>query len=188
MKSKIALLILALLVIAPSASASDKRCIKKACFEKSVSIGDTSVPLVGLTKFKYLFFSVYTIALYAPDGAIQGGTLLSDVPKQMIFHYHRDISREDMIGGADKNLAENPKIDKAKIQGKLDEINAWYTSVKEDDRYTLTFEPNVGLSLAKNGKKLGTVEGNEFANKYMGMWISDFPLSETLRNNLLGLD
>ncbi len=165
------------------AAAEDKQvCLEDVCFDSQTMLGKKSVPLRGIAKFEYLFFDVYTLALYAAD---ESGDLLGAKPKQLVFHYHRKVSRAQMIEGADKNLASNPDVSKTAYNAELAKINSWYTDVQPDDRYTLTFIPGSGLSLSKNGNLLGTVAGDRFANDYLGIWLSDYPLSRDLRDRLL---
>ena len=153
---------------------------EEVCFPKAIQQGDTTLKYVRSTKFRYLFFDVYTIALYEskePKGA-----------RALAFHYHRKISKDDMIEGADKNLRQNPNVSVESYSSELAIINKQYYDVGEGSRYYLISIPGSGITLRNEQKDLVTVNNDSFAKDYLGIWISEHPLSESLRERLLGLD
>ena len=172
-------LIFSILLLAVPVSA-EERCINKACFDSIKQIGEVEVPLQHAALAEYYFFDVYTLALYVPDANYRKASVLEDVPKSLVFHYHRDVSRDIMIDGADENLAER----KISLDGRLKEINDAYVSVSEGDRYELRYQPGLGTTLLLNDKELVTVAGADFAEDYLGIWLSNKPLSNDLRRDL----
>lgn len=170
------------------ANTTDQQCAYKTCFNKTLERQAVTLPLRSATLFTYLLFDVYSVALYAPETTVD---ILADAPRSLIFHYHREISRQQMIDGAADNLAENPQVKMADYQEELSQINSWYTDVKAGDRYELFYLPGQGLSLYQNDKLLGTVtsespeRSRKFAQDYFGIWLSKYPLSEDLRDALL---
>ena len=177
-------IVLVLTSISP-ALAEEQVCDKGACFNKSTLIDGKQYPLLGIKTFRYLFFNIYTLALYGPEGANSVDKILSPVPKKLIFHYRREIKKSDMTEGADKNLEENPEVDRSQYKEFLDEINALYEDVDDGDRYSLEHTLNSGVSLYKGDKLLKTIGNPEFAKVYFGIWLSNYPLSKGLRDGLL---
>ena len=163
-------------------------CLSKTCFVKLKKVGQSDLPLLGAKLFKYYFWTAYSIALYGPSQARGIDLILADVPKRLVLVYKRDFEAEDIIKAADKMLRKNPDVDQNKIQNQLDQINKLYVSIKEGESYALEYEPGKGTTLLKNDVALGTVAGAEFAKAYFGIWLSKYPIDESLRDQLLGIE
>jgi acyl-CoA synthetase (AMP-forming)/AMP-acid ligase II len=73
----------------------------------------------------------------------------------------------------------------ARIQSRIERINAAYRDVKPGDRYSLTYLPGRGTELALNGKPLIVIEGADFAAAYFGIWLGREPIDENLKRDLL---
>jgi len=166
-------------------AADTENCRASACFVSTTSLGEANISMVKATLFEYYFFDLYSIALYAPEAAADAEKVLGNVPKKLVFHYHRDIERQDFIEAADQVLKKNPNVDMKVIEERLAELNSWYVSVEEDDIYELSYVPEKGTSLALNGKELGTVPGVDFQRAYFGIWLSNHSISDSLRNRLV---
>lgn len=75
--------------------------------------------------------------------------------------------------------------ERARIQGRIDQINAAYKDVKPGDRYFLTYLPGRGTELALNGTPLIVIEGSDFAAAYFGIWLGREPIDDKLKRDLL---
>ncbi|MCB0347142.1 MAG: DUF2878 family protein [Bdellovibrionales bacterium] len=149
------------------------------CFAKEIMQNDVVLHFVRSTKFTYFLFDVYTIALYESSG--------NPKARALAFHYHRDISAADMIKGADENLRSNPNVSLKNYATELAEINKQYYDVREGSRYWLIAVPEHGLTLRNEKQVLASIPNDQFARDYLGIWLSDFPLSKSLRDKLLGV-
>jgi len=167
-----------------SAVFAQESCLKQICFEKRLALEQNDIPLIGIAKFEYLFVDVYTLALYGPNEALTSEAILADVPKALVFNYQYAIEKKQMVDGAFENLKDNPNINVEEFKEELDKINSWYQDVKEGDRYELFYKPEIGTSLSYNGILKGTIPGAKFAAAYFGIWLSDKPLSKSLRDSL----
>jgi hypothetical protein len=103
-----------------------------------------------------------------------------------VLHYHRTITRDQIVAATEKALSRIPAAEVDRVRGSFDHINALYEDVREGDRYELVFEPGEGTTLVFNGEEVDTIEGTEFARALFGIWLSDNALSEPLRDRLLG--
>ena len=61
-----------------------------------------------------------------------------------------------------------------------------YRDVKPRDRYSFTYIPGIGSQIALNGKVLGTINGLDFSNAMLSIWLGPNPLDQTLKKALLG--
>lgn len=155
-------------------------------FAGSTTIAGRPVPLRNAALLRYLkLIKAYVAALYLPEG-VKAEEVLSDVPKRLEISYLVSIKGPDFDKGAAPVLERNQTAaERARIQGRIDGINAAYKDVKPGDRYSLTYQPGRGTELALNGTPLIVIEGADFAAAYFGIWLGREPIDEKLKRDLL---
>lgn len=180
----ICLLLLSLSFILPSQSYA--LTVENIPFADSTAIGGKPVPLRNAALLRYLkFIKAYVAALYLPEG-VKAEDVLFDVPKRLEISYLVSIKGPDFDKGAAPVLERNQSTaDRARIQGRIDKINAAYKDVTSGDRYSLTYLPGRGTELALNGTPLIVIEGADFAAAYFGIWLGREPIDEKLKRDLL---
>lgn len=196
MKQRLCLLLLAVVVLCDFARAEivDRRpdaalnqeCYRDVCFPSIANVGASQVPLLGLGRLRYLFFKVYTAALYGPPNARSTDAILADVPKRLVIRYHRSIDKEKFAEVAEDSLKDDPAVDLNAVSTRLAQLNSALESVQEGDTYEMAYIPGQGTTLSRNGSKVITIAGLDFAQAYLGIWLGENPYSERLRNQLLG--
>ena len=166
---------------------SHARTVEGVTFAVSIPAGDTSLPLRNAALLRYLkFIRAYVAALYLPEG-LPSSAVLSDVPKRLEISYLVSIKGADFGKGAAPVLARNlSPAELARLQPRIDRINAAYRDVKPGDRYALTYLPGRGTELSLNGTPLTTIEGADFAAAYFGIWLGREPIDDKLKRDLLG--
>lgn len=133
-----------------------------------------------------VFFRLYDAALYAPAEASVAEILQAETPFRLQFRYLREIKKPIILESADTMLAKNlSESELDGIQDRVDQLNDAYTTVRDGDRSSLTYEPDVGTTLRINGESVATIEGNDFARLYFKIWLGDQPISQSLRAALL---
>ena len=131
------------------------------------------------------------LAVYDVDLGIGPGTLrdkpLDGGAVRMEFTYHRGFTAREIVEGGNSLLAKNVSNDElSALKSRLELLNRAYVDVRPGDRYALTFAPGRGLTLRLNGKPLVTVEGDDFARRYLRIWLGPEPINKGLRDRLLG--
>lgn len=154
-------------------------------FSPTVAVDDQTLDLLGQDLLVYMIWDAYHLGLYLPPG-VSSAQLFEDVPKQVVIHYLVDIDQEDFGPAGDKILAQNISAEQmAALRPRLDQINAAYQAIEEGERYTLTYIPGQGTTLAKQGQDLITIPGADFAAAYFQIWFGQDPVDEDLRDNVL---
>jgi len=169
----------------PSMSLSEQACLRNICVDRTHKVGETELELLGMGRLTFWGLRVYTGALFTPPDVRTQSEILGDVPKRLVFHYHRSISRDDIIKAKMEFIDDNPDVDLDAIRDEVEEMNALYSSVRSGDVYELIYEPGKGTTLILNGREEGTVGGAELAKAVFGLWLSDYSLNSGLRDNLL---
>jgi len=155
-------------------------------FAEQVQAGDTSLQLHNAALLRYLLvIKAYVAALYLPEG-VPADRALDDLPKRLEISYLVPIQGSDFGKGAAPVLERNLSPRQlAEIQERVERLNASYRDVKAGDRYSLTYLPGQGTELALNGSPLITIEGEDFAAAYFGIWLGRDPIDEKLKRDLL---
>jgi len=133
-----------------------------------------------------VFVSVYDAGLYAKADAKPSDVLQKDMPISLEIRYRVDVKREQLIEAADVALTRQHSTNiRQRFQASVDELHGFYQDVKEGDRFRLDVKPDTGLSLYFNDQLRYQNANLDFANYYVGLWLAEKPLSETVRTALL---
>lgn len=160
--------------------------IKGVRFDGAARVASEQVPLRGATLCRYWGFKVYTAAFYTTPEARSLNEILGPAPKRLVLYYNRNIDRDDIIEASEHALKENPQVNLPALRQRLNRMYSWYENVREGDRFQLDYVPGQGSSLYFNGRLKGTIEGEDFARAFFGIWLSDHSLDEDYRDRLLG--
>jgi hypothetical protein len=182
------LIILVAIFSAPHLSAAPgKVTVEGVDFKREVRVNDAILALRGYGLLRYMIFiKAYVAAFYLPE-SVRSQDALTDVPKHLEIEYFHPIVAQDFAKATSASISQNTSL--VTYQGlkpKIDELNALYRDIAPGDRYTLSYIPDRGTTLAWNGKPLGTVAGREFAAALFGIWLGSNPLDSNLRDLLLG--
>jgi len=160
----------------------------EALFPQSSRVDDRLFEKVGEKRYYYKrFFKVYDAALYTEPKVDASDVLAAEYSFKLQFNYLRDIDKKIAIDAADQALQRSLSPEQlASISDRIAQINDAYRSVSKGDTTFLLYEPEIGTSYYFNGEKITTVPGKDFASLYFRVWLGDQPLSERLRDALLG--
>lgn len=178
------LFVCALVPLVNSFADTPEVCVAKTCFQSQSGFSPSPLPIRGAALFRYWSFHVYTAALYAPDGVTSRKELLGDVPKVLVLHYHRKLTRENIVENSEIILKRNPDIRLESIRPELERLYALYRDVEPGDRYALSYTPGRGTVLYLNGAEQGVFKGKEFAHAYFGIWLSDYSVKDEFTKKL----
>ena len=138
----------------------------------------------GVLRYKRII-PVYDAALYLPADTAPD-EVLARITRRLVVVYRTGAKAKRFADAGDTVLARNvsPAAIGA-IQERLDRINALYPDPEKGDRCAITFVPGKGTELSFNGKSLGWIEGDDFAEAYFSIWLGEQPASTALRDDLL---
>jgi len=150
-------------------------------FASTVTVQGEPLELLGLGTARYkVMFKIYVAGLYLPAGS-SASNVRDNISKRLEIAYLYDIKREDLVAAGDnffKKMVSSEKL--VQFQAQLDKVNGMYLSVKKGDRLALNYKPGRGLALERDGKEVGLVAGDEFAQAYLDVWLGDKPVSPGL--------
>lgn len=160
-------------------------CKNKYCFPDKLNFTTKTLELHKYASYKFIFFRIYTVALYKSYETSVKQIENLNSPKALTLHFHRDIEKDLLIKGAKDVLRDNPTVTYRNYEKELKKLNDSYKDVKDGESITLLHEPKEGLSLIYEDRVVVKVKNPKFSNDYLGIWLSKWPVSNHLRQKLL---
>jgi len=132
-----------------------------------------------------VLFRGYVAGLYLGEG-VSPESLLDDVPKRLEISYFWHIPAHKFAEATTVGISANRSLESVRgMRPAIEEFNALYQDIEPGDRYALTYIPNFGTELSRNGVSLGAVAGAEFASAIFSIWFGTSPLDVSLKQRLL---
>lgn len=181
---KTVVLVLASLGVAASVAAGE---LAGVTMPERKNVNDQVLQLNGMGLRKKAVFKVYVGALYLTKKSSDPATILSaDEPREMVMHFLRDVGKDRLVEAWKEGFAGNAPAAQAKLGKEIERFLGLWRDVKEGEQVTMTYVPGKGTTVSFAGKEVGTIEGKEFADALLSVWLGPKPPSEDLKAGLLG--
>lgn len=191
LSTSMAALSLTLLLAQPSQAAGLQ--IEGHDFAETVSIANRNAKLNGVGIRAVLWLKGYVAGLYVERPSRDAHVLLQAAgAKRLSLIMLREAETEVFVkavrGGIEKNLTPEQIAALAPRLERFDTTIRGIGKVKEGDVVDLDYVPEKGLVLSYNGAVRGNaVEGKDFYEAILGIFIGDNPVDKSLKQGLLGL-
>lgn len=156
----------------------------------TMSNGET-LTLNGMGLREKLWIDVYVGSLFLVRPVNNVAEVLS-LPNalriQMDFVY-KEVSSEKLIKAWKKGFEKNQSEQKLKVlQSRIERFYSFFEeSAKKHDRYIIDYLPEQGSSISKNGALIGSIEGVDFKDAMIEIWLGNYPADKGLKQGMLGL-
>jgi len=153
----------------------------------SVEVGGRELKLNGTGLLKKLVFKVYVVALYLPAPAHDDESVVGpDEPKSLVMHFLRAVSREALVGALERGFAANAGERAKRAESQIAKLLAVVKDMKGGERLTFVYEPGKGSTVTATDGTTVTLEGKDFADAFLLLYIGPKPPKEEMKRNLLG--
>ena len=152
---------------------------------------DTALVLNGAGIREKFFLDIYIGALYLPARTPDASTILSDTgPASVLMHIlHSEISKKKITAGWNDGLEENLSDKEMQaLQPRLEKFSSLFRTLRKGDELRIDYIPETGTEVRINGEWRGAVEGNDFYRSLLKIWIGPHPVSDSLKQGMLGSD
>jgi hypothetical protein len=136
-----------------------------------------------------MFIDLYVAGLYLQAPSASAEQVVSeDKPMALRLHIISGlITAEKMVNATNEGFELATGGNTAAIKAEIDQfINVFREEIKEGDIFDLVYVPGQGVNVTKNGVDKGIVKGTEFKKAMFGIWLSDNPVHDGLKAELLG--
>ncbi|MGB7930762.1 MAG: chalcone isomerase family protein [Gammaproteobacteria bacterium] len=138
-----------------------------------------------------LFLDIYIGALYLPAKSGDAQAILSGRgPACVTMHFlYKQVSREKITDAWEDGLAANhTAAEMQALQPQLEKFNALFRTMHKGEDIRICYLPGTGTEVRINGERSGNVEGETFFHALLAIWLGAHPVSNDLKQGMLGLD
>ena len=157
---------------------------------ETIKVGDKDLRLNGMGLRKKAFFKVYVASLYVETVTKDANAILAaDAARRVEMSMLRDLGKEKIIDAIKDGFAKSAGANLPKLQERLDKFVAAIVDLKEGEKLSITYMPGKGTSIGNaDGSEKISVEGKDFADALFSVWLGKEPVSEGLKNGMLGIE
>ena len=148
-----------------------------------------SIALNGVGYRKKFFVKVYIGALYLPTKAdSRDAAVKQDGPKRVLMHFvYDEVSAEKLVNGWNDGFENNLSEDAhAALRPRIEKFNAMFSTVKAGDEIKLDYIPGSGTRVTIKGDNKGIIEGRDFNDALLNIWLGEEPADGGLKDAMLG--
>jgi Chalcone isomerase-like len=162
-------------------------------FAESVSLvgANKELKLNGLAVRYKFFFKIYIGALYVEHVSQNADVLIKHSgAKRMLMHFvYDEVPVEKIVSGWIDGFEENNSEEDFKsLKTRIDQFNALFETMNEGDKVLLDYLPGQGTRVTVKGNEKGFIEGEDFNQALLKIWIGEEPVTEELKEGILGID
>lgn len=181
--------VLAVMILA--ACGTEAGAIAEADLPETIEVSNTTLLLNGQgARTKYLV-KLYVAGLYLQEKSSDATKVIDDDATMVIrLHITSDkLTVEKMKDALREGFVNATGGDTAAIQDDIDTfIGAFNEENKIGDVSDLIYTPAKGVEVVRNGKSSVIIPGLPFKKAVFGIWLSDNPAQDSLRDEMLGIE
>jgi hypothetical protein len=152
---------------------------------------DTALVLNGAGVREKFFLDIYIGALYLPARTPDANAILSDDgPASVLMHIlYGEVSKEKITDGWNDGLEANlSETQMQALKPRLEKFNGLFQTLRKGDEIRIDYIPETGTEVRINGEWRGAVEGSDFYRSLLKIWIGAHPVTDSLKQGMLGND
>ncbi|HYK88067.1 MAG TPA: chalcone isomerase family protein [Acidobacteriota bacterium] len=155
--------------------------------DTTITLEGKSLQLNGIGLRKKLIFKVYVAGLYLENRSKDSSSVVSSEQiKSIRLHMLRSLSGSELSDAISEAFWRNVKSGRNQLEARLQKLASMFPSVVAGDIITLTYVPGKGTTVTAKGQQKGIVEGKDFADALLSVWLGDNPVQADLKRALLG--
>jgi hypothetical protein len=151
--------------------------------------GEQPLKLNGAGVRKKLFIKLYVAALYLQDKTHHSDTILDDdAPMAIRLSIVSSLINSKRMEKATREGFESSTHGNTQaLSAEIEQfIDVFRKPIAEGDTYDLVYTPAKGTRIYKNEHMISSIKGILFKKALFGIWISDRPVQNSLKNAMLG--
>jgi len=183
MKRRISLAIAFCSAIAASVLAAE---VAGVAMPDSITVESKTLKLNGIGLRKKVVFKVYVAGLYLETPSSAGSTVISSEQiKRMQLSVLRSLKAAQVTEAIEEGFEKNSKAQMGALKERLGKFGAMISDVVEGDQIVMTYLPGSGTAVSVKGTEKGVIEGKDFADALLAVWLGNNPVQEDLKKALL---
>jgi len=154
-----------------------------------ITVADKELILNGAGVRERFFLDLYVGGLYLIKKNTDANKVMNaDETMSIKLHIISTlITSKKMKNAVEEGFENSTNDNTSPLRKKIDRFIAVFKEeIKENDIYDITYIPEKGVEVYKNGKLNDTIEGLDFKKALWGIWFCDKPAQKSLKDNMLG--
>jgi hypothetical protein len=140
---------------------------------------------VGVVK-RMIVLKIYVVGLYLQTPTTDAQTAITkNEIKRIVINMRRDVPREKFIRALEDSFTRNSGPNMPALRSRLDRLEHAIPAIKKGDVLEFTYLANSETVMSCQGREL-TIEGKEFADALLSIWLGSEPVNSDLKRTLLG--
>lgn len=169
-------------------AAPETRALKGVAAPVTLQFEGKSLQLNGLGLRTKVVFKVYVGALYLEKASKDGAEIAaSEQVKRIELTFLRGVDGADVAKAIADGFANNAGDALPAIKERIAKFEKLIPDVKKGDKLAFTYRPGKGVEVEAGGKAAGSVEGKDFGDALLRVWLGPKPSDKALKDGLLGL-
>jgi len=155
----------------------------------SETFGEHKVTLNGAGIREKLWLDLYVGGLYLTNKSSNANEILNS-NEAMAVKLHivsKLVSSSKMIDAVEEGFENSTNGKVGPLQSKINQFIGFFKEeIKKGDVFDITYQPGKGVVSYKNGEEKGTIKGADFKKALFGIWLSNRPADDDLKEGMLG--
>lgn len=134
--------------------------------------------------------STHIVALYLKKKSSNVDAILSMPGSKRVFmHFlHDQVEKEDLIKTWADGFKNNHSAEQfSALKARLEKFSTLFRAVKKGEVILLDYLPNIGTEVQINDDLIGLIQGKDFYQALLKVWLGSSPVDDRLKKTMLGL-
>lgn len=136
-----------------------------------------------------LWIDLYAGGLYLSNKSSSASEIMSaNEPMSIKLHIvSKLITSEKMMDAVNEGFENSTNGNTKPLSAKIKKFQDFFMDeIVKDDVFDIVYLPSQGVVVFKNDKELGVIEGMDFKKALFGIWLSNKPADDDLKEAMLG--
>ncbi|MCM4156486.1 chalcone isomerase family protein [Gramella sp. AN32] len=155
----------------------------------SMNFEGKNLVLNGAGVREKMWIDLYAGGLYLSEKSSNAASIVSgNSPMAIKLHIvSKLISSEKMIDAVNEGFENSTGGNMNNIKTQIEQFRSLFLEeIKKNDVFDLVYLPEKGVNVYKNGIIKGSIDGMEFKKALFGIWLSNRPADDDLKEAMLG--
>ena len=139
--------------------------------------------LIGTGRLTVLFWDIYNIQLWAPDGHYR-----PDKPFALELQYQRSVDRKTIAKTSVEEIQQQANLERDLLADWQMQLIQVFPDIQKGDRLIGLYHPQMPSQFFLNGKLIGEIDDADLSRHFFDIWLSEETSKPQLRLQSLGME
>jgi hypothetical protein len=153
----------------------------------TVTVEGKALKLNGMGLRTRIIFRVYVAGLFLEKPSHDAAVVIAaDEIKRIELSMLRRASSSQVTEAIGAGFERDSKAQMPALKARLDRLKSWVPDVNKGDLIVLTYVPGKGTIVSNGVTERGVIEGKDFSDALLSVWLGPNPVQADLKIKLQG--